>query len=69
MIDPGALGTLRIGLDHIQGEHDSTERPTAARTAHSRRDRSLTRPVAAALRWLADVIEPARRRGDLGLEG
>ncbi len=69
MIDPGALATLRIGLDHVRTENEWTERPIAAATAKPHRDLGLTRRAAASLRWLANVIEPARRQGDLGLEG
>jgi hypothetical protein len=69
MIDPGALGTLLIGLDHVRAENEWTDRPPAARTVRPHRDRSLTRPMAASLRWLAEVIEPTRPQGDLGLEG
>ena len=68
MIDPGALGTLLIGLDHVREAHGSTDRPSAVRTIHERRDRRLTRGLAASLRWLAEVIEPTPRPRDLGLE-
>jgi hypothetical protein len=67
MIDPGALGTLLIGLDDVRRDNASTDRPTP--TVRPHRDRSLTRSVAASLRRLADAIEPASRQGDLGLEG
>ena len=67
MIDPGSLGTLLIGLDHVRNDDRATDRPQTTRTAQTHRARNLTRSVAASLRWLADIIEP-RRRGDLGLE-
>ena len=67
MIDPGALGTLLIGLDHVRNENRTTDRPQTIRSTQPHRARNLTRSVAASLRWLADIIEP-RRRGDLGLE-
>ncbi len=69
MIDPGALGTLLIGLDHVQHAHARTDRPPADRTVRARRDGRLARGLAASLRWLADVIEPTPRPRDLGLEG
>ena len=69
MIDPGALGTLLIGLDHVRDAHDAPGRPPAARPVRTRRDRRLARGLAASLRWLANVIEPAQRPRDLGLEG
>ena len=68
MIDPGALGTLLIGLDHVQDAHGRTDRPPAARTVRARRDGRLARGLAASLRWLAEVIEPAPSPRDLGLE-
>jgi hypothetical protein len=68
MIDPGALGTLLIGLDHVQDEHGRTDRPEAARTARAPHGR-LARRLAASLRWLAEAIEPTPRPRDLGLEG
>jgi hypothetical protein len=69
MIDPGALGTLLIGLDHVQDEHGRTDRPEAARTVRARRDGRLARRLAASLRRLAEAIEPTPRPRDLGLEG
>ena len=68
MIDPGALGTLLIGLDHVRDERGATDRPAAARTDRAPRDGRLARALAASLRWLAEVIEPTPRPRDLGLE-
>jgi len=68
VIDPGALGTLLIGLDHFRDTHDRIDRPVAARTIRARRDGRLARALAASLRRLAEVIEPAPRPRDLGVE-
>ena len=59
MIDPAALGTLRIGLDRIRRESALTDGPTDARTGRAtrtHRDRGLPRLVAAARRRLADTL-------------
>jgi hypothetical protein len=69
MIDPAALGTLVIGLDHVRDEQSVTDRPRAGRTAGPRRDRRLARALAGSLRWLAELVEPTPRPRDLGLEG
>jgi hypothetical protein len=68
MIDPAALGTLVIGLDHVRAADESTDRPPAVRSIHANGDRRVTRALAASLRWLAEVIEPTPRPRDLGLE-
>jgi hypothetical protein len=72
MTDPGVLGTLLIGLDHLRAESDGTDRsptPRAPRTARPKRDRRLAGRVATSLRWLADALEPARQPRELGTEG
>jgi hypothetical protein len=68
MIDPGALGTLLIGLDHHQ--HDDDRRVSRRTTTrHSRhRARDLAVQIAAALRRLADALDGARSPEALGAE-
>ena len=70
MTDPGVLGTLLIGLDHVRAENAQTDRPPTARSARTGRasGRGLARGIAAVLRRLADVLEPTRHPG-LGAEG
>lgn len=70
MTDPGVLGTLLIGLDHVRAENAQTDRQPTARSARTRRvrGRRLTRRFAASLRRLADVLEPTPHPG-LGAEG
>jgi hypothetical protein len=59
MIDPGALGTLRIGLDAIDAESHSQRRRRSA--AASRRQRAGTRTaLATALRRVASVLDGPR---------
>jgi hypothetical protein len=65
-MDHGALGTLIIGLDHVRRENESTDR-TRDLAAH-RRNRSFSRSLASWLRRLADAVDPAAKRIDLGLE-
>ena len=68
MIDPAALGTLVIGLDHVRAQQAFTDRP-AASAARPHRLRSVARHVAASLRWLADLVDSPRLRRDIGMEG
>ena len=60
MIDPGALGTLLIGLDHVRDASAWTDHPPAAQAVRHPRRHGLARAAAASLRWLAEVIEPTR---------
>lgn len=70
MTDPGVLGTLRIGLDHVRAESALTDRPPTATSARTRRarGRGMSRRIAASLRRLADLLEPTRHPG-LDAEG
>lgn len=57
MIDPGAMGTLIIGLESIRSEQDrAAHPPRSRRTAASRRG-SYRVAVARALREIADRLE------------
>lgn len=67
MIDPAALGTLLIGLDHVRAEHEVSDTRPAAQAARPHRLRAVARPLAASLRRLADALEP-NRTPELGLE-
>lgn len=67
MTDPAILGTLLIGLDHVRREDEWPDGRTATRTERPTRDRGLARRVAASLRWLADVLDPTRRPGPVGV--
>jgi hypothetical protein len=55
MIDPGALGTLIIGLDRARRDQESDLRPRPTFTR--RRDRQAGRLLAGRLRRLADALE------------
>ena len=59
MIDPGALGTLRIGLDAIDAESHS-HRPRRSATASSRQRTGIRVALATALRRAAAVLEGPR---------
>jgi len=63
MIDPGALGTLTIGLRHIQRQ-EATE---ARGGSSARRPRRLRRPIrhgiARILRRTAELVEPIPAAG------
>lgn len=67
MLDPGALGTLVIGLERVRREQESVDSPTR-RPARSARTRSASRVVAGWLRGLADIIEPRPARRDVPTE-
>ena len=56
MFDPGAMGTLLIGLNAIQSETSTRRerRPVQAR----RRQRSMRAALAAGLRGAADLLQP-----------
>ena len=55
-MDPAALGTLMIGLDHVRAEQsDQPRRRAPSRQATQRRPYRLA--IAAALRTLADRVE------------
>lgn len=68
MVDPGALGTLIIGLDHVRREQEYSE-PSLHRSLRAHKDRRVGRAAARWLRSLADAIEPRPARHDLAVEG
>jgi hypothetical protein len=59
MIDPGALGTLRIGLDAIDAE-SHTHRPRRSATAPRRKRPGIRVVLATALRRVASVLDRPR---------
>ena len=59
MIDPGALGTLRIGLDAIDVESHS-RRPRRSATASRRQRAGIRVALATALRRAASVLDGPR---------
>ena len=65
MIDPGALGTLMIGLDSIRLDNDANDRPRrTTRIAPSRQRRTAFVIAAGWLRSIADRLDrPASRAG------
>ena len=67
MIDPGALGTLIIGLDHVRREQEYSE-PSRRRSLRTNKDRRVSRTAAIWLRSLADAIEPRTTPQDLAME-
>ena len=56
MIDPGALGTLRIGLDAIDAE-SHTHRPRRSATAPRRERAGVRMALASGLRRIASALE------------
>jgi hypothetical protein len=66
MIDPGALGTLTIGLESIRLDNEASDRPRrTTRRAASRRQRTAFVAVAGWLRFMADRLD--RPAGQAGL--
>lgn len=63
MFDPGALGTLLVGLDAIRArEGDGQPRHRPPRRGRGPRFRAVRLATASTLRRLADAVErPARR--------
>ena len=59
MIDPGALGTLRIGLDAIDAE-SQTHRRRRSVTAPRRERAGIRLALAAGLRRVASALEGPR---------
>jgi hypothetical protein len=59
MIDPGALGTLRIGLDAIDAE-SQTHRPRRSATGPRRERAGMRVALATGLRRLALALERPR---------
>jgi hypothetical protein len=59
MLDPGALGTLIIGLRSIDAEHELDARRPDPERPPGRPRRHLRAAVATSLRTLADRLEPA----------
>jgi hypothetical protein len=60
MLDPGALGTLIIGLDEVRREQESSGRPRQ-RPPHRTPIGTIRRNLVDALRSLADTLEPRAR--------
>ncbi len=56
MFDPGAMGTLRIGLDAIQ--NDTRAKRVRGSVAAPRRERSIRAALARSLRRAADQLQP-----------
>ena len=68
MIDPGALGTLRINLDHAQRvDADGWSDQPATIPATARREH-LAHALAFSLRRLADTIDRSRPHAELSLK-
>jgi hypothetical protein len=66
MIDPGALGTLTIGLESIRLDNEANDNPRrATRRAASRQRRTAFVAVAGWLRLVADRLD--RPAGQAGL--
>jgi hypothetical protein len=59
MIDPGAMGSLIIGLDDVRRREASTAHRTARPARRTRRLAEARRTFAAVLRRTATWIEPA----------
>ena len=56
MFDPGAMGTLLIGLNEVQDETDAKR--VRRSVAAPRRDRSIRAATARGLRRGADLLQP-----------
>jgi hypothetical protein len=67
MIDPGALGTLTIGLESIRLDNEANDNPRRAtrRVASRRQQRAVFVAVAGWLRLVADRLD--RPAGQAGL--
>jgi hypothetical protein len=68
MIDPGALGTLVIGLEHVRQQQEYVESPrrrVASRTSTG----GFSRLIARWLRGLADLVESGPRSRGMAIEG
>ena len=66
MIDPGALGTLTIGLASVRLDNEANDRPRrTTRRAASRQRRTAFVAVAGWLRLVADRLD--RPAGQAGL--
>jgi hypothetical protein len=63
MFDPGALGTLLIGLEAVQRAHEGEPAPVVRLSPATRRPspRPLRYSVAGTLRSWADALETPRR--------
>jgi hypothetical protein len=61
MLDPGALGTLIIGLRSIDAEHELESPRSQPEGDRGRQRRQPRAALATALRTLADRLEPASR--------
>ena len=59
MIDPGALGTLTIGLESVRLDNEASDHPRRAtrRVASRRQRRAVFVAVAGWLRLLADRLD------------
>jgi len=62
MLDPGAMGTLLIGLDAIEDETQTHRAPHPVAAPH--RARTIRSALARALRRGADLLQP-RTAGEL----
>jgi hypothetical protein len=60
MFDPGAMGTLVIGLDNIRSQEAADARGLVRVPRPSRRRRPIRLVIAAILRRGADLFEPVR---------
>ena len=67
MIDPGALGTLLIGLDRVRREQEDLT-PSGRRRMRTHERGGIGRTAASWLRSLADVIDAGPRSRDLATE-
>jgi hypothetical protein len=69
MTDPGALGTLMIGLESVRLDSVANDRPrrTTRRAANTRRRRAALAVVAGWLRVLADRLDRPAGTGQAGL--
>jgi hypothetical protein len=65
MTDPGVLGTLHIGLDHVRADR-SADGVATAQPSRAPGRRRASRHLAAVLRWMADALEPTRPPGEAG---
>ena len=65
MFDPGALGTLMIGLESVRQEQDLNARP-ATRRHRKETGRSARRALAGALRSMANIVESSSRSTSSG---
>ena len=64
MIDPGALGTLMIGLDSVRLDHEADGRSRRTTRSAASRQRRTAFVVAGWLRLAADRLDrPAGRAG------